>query len=355
MVLIQNLIQQNILDEYVIDIGWSPNGEYLAAITANGQIALFNMKSDFAWKELGRHKHGALSMQWHPYENLLASGGQDGKLTLWDISSMSEAWCQDFGGWIDCLSWSSLGQFLASSSGKKLSIWNVSGKHEETWSDHKSSISDIEWSPDGRFIATTTKGGITIRGYGDLDTTQYLEWHGCPIKMAWQPNGKQIAMGDEEAIHFWEVKTSKHHPLFGYNSKVSKMSWSSDGRYLATNDKENLVIWDCNPQHSANEQLFPLFSLVPECSLVGPSGSAPILLKQHAGEINSLVFQKNGELLASGDENGEVHIWDLQKTKIPIGSIAMDYPISKIAWSPDGQSLGIGGAEGTASIFSFDA
>ncbi len=350
----QNLIQQNVLDDYIIDLDWSPSGDYLAAITGSGQVALTNMKSDVLWSELGRHKHGANCMQWHPYEALLASGGQDGKLTLWDVTSMSEAWCQNLGGWIDCLSWSSLGHFLASSSGKNLNVWRMSGKHEQIWSNHKSSISDIGWSPDGRFIAATAKGGISIRGYGDLETTQLLEWHGCPIKMAWQPSGELIAMGDEEAVHFWEVESSMHHPMFGYNSKVSKMSWSSDGRFLATNDKENLVIWDCADQYSANEELFPLADLVPEDSLVGPGGTAPILLEQHRGEINSLVFQKKGELLASGDEKGKVHIWDLQESKVPIGSIALSYPISKIAWSPDGQRIGIGGTDGTVSIFTFD-
>lgn len=351
----ESLIQQDVLDEYIIDLDWSPSGDYLAVITASGQIALKNMKSNGFWNELGRHKHGANSMQWHPDDALLASGGQDGKLILWDVSSMNEAWNQHLGGWIGCLSWSSLGQYLASSSGKNLSVWSVSGKHEEIWSNHKSSISDIEWSPDGRFIAATAKGGITIRGCGHLETTQLLEWHGCPIKMAWQPNGKHIAMGDEEAIHFFEVETGMHQPLFGYNSKVSRMSWSPESRFLATNDKENLVIWDCGRQYSANEELFPLVDLVSPDSLVGPGGTPPILLKQHRGEINSLAFQKKGELLASGDENGEVHIWNLKQSAMPIGSIAFDYAISKIAWSPDGQHISIGGADGTVSIFSLES
>lgn len=354
MVLKQNLIQQDALDEYIIDLDWSPGGDFLAAITGSGQVALANMKSDDIWSELGRHKHGVNSMQWHPREALLASGGQDGKLTVWDVSSMSEAWSQDLGGWIDCLSWSSLGQYLASSSGKNLSVWSVSGQHEQFWSNHESSISDIEWSPDGRFIAATAKGGITIRGYGSLDTVKQLEWHGFPVKMAWQPNGNHIAMGDEEAIHFWEVETCMHQPLLGYKSKVSKMSWSSDSRFLATNDKENLVIWDCCHQNSANEELFPLAFLVSQDSLVGPGGTAPILLEQHKGEINSLVFQTKGELLASGDENGEVHIWNFQNSKIPVESIALSCPISIIAWSPDGQRIAIGGTDGTVSIFSFD-
>ena len=350
----EGLIQQGVLDEYIVDLDWSPRSDYLAAITANGQVALKDLKSDDPWGELGRHKYGANSMQWHPHNALLASGGQDGKLTLWDVSSMSEAWSQDFGGWIDCLSWSSLGQYLASSSGKNLSVWSVSGKHEEIWSNHKSSISDIGWSPDGRFIAATAKGGITIRGYGHLETTQLLKWQGCPVKMAWQPNGQHIAMGDEEAIHFFEVETGMHQPLFGYNSKVSRMSWSFESRFLATNDKENLVIWDCGRQYSANEELFPLVDLVSPDSLVGPGGTPPILLRQHRGEINALAFQKKGGLLASGDENGEVHIWNLKQSSVPIGSIALGCPISKISWSYDGRCIGIGGKDGTVSIVSFD-
>ncbi|MZH40244.1 MAG: hypothetical protein F3740_00280 [Nitrospinae bacterium] len=354
MMLKQNLIQQDVLDEYIVDLDWSPSANFLSAITVSGQVALLNMESDAPWRELGRHKHGVNSMQWHPHERLLASGGQDGKLTVWDIASISTAWNQEIGSWIDRLSWSSIGHFLASSSGKSLSVWSVSGKHEHIWCDHESSISDIEWSPDGRFIASTAKGGITIRGYGSVNSTQLLEWHGFPIKMAWQPNGEHIAMGDEEAIHFWKVETGEHQPLFGYKSKVSNMSWCSGNRFLATSDKEDLVIWDCCPQNSAKEELNDLAFLVSQNSLVGPGITKPILLKQHRGDINSLVFQKNGELLASGDENGEVHIWNLQKSQMPVESIELDYPISKIAWSPEGKHIGIGGTDGTVSIFNFE-
>ena len=38
---------------------------------------------------------------------------------------------------------------------------------------------------------------------------------------------------------------------------------------------------------------------------------------------------------------------------MPIKSIALGYPISKIAWSPDGQ-IAIGGGDGTVSIVTLD-
>lgn len=95
MLLKQNLIQQNILDDYIVDLNWSPCGNHLAAITGSGQVTLTNLKTDSFWNEIGRHKHGVNSMQWHPSEPLLASGGQDGRLIVWDISSWSAAWSQE--------------------------------------------------------------------------------------------------------------------------------------------------------------------------------------------------------------------------------------------------------------------
>ena len=207
MLLKQNSIQQNILDDYIFDLEWSPNGNYLAAITSSGQVGLANMKGDVFWIELGRHKQGVNSMKWHPRESLLATGGQDGKLTVWDTTSKSAAWSQEIGGWIDCLSWSSTFHFLASSCGKSLSIWSVSGKHEQIWTDHESTISDIEWSPDGCFIAATAKGGITIRGYGSLDSTQQLQWHGCPIKI---PAEKLIMYSN--LLGAQDLKVVRHPP-----------------------------------------------------------------------------------------------------------------------------------------------
>ena len=84
------------LDDYVIDLGWSPDGQTLAAASTAGPITLFAATDGATRHVLPGHGEGTNAIAWMPGDEsrrvkdnppyLLASGGQDGKVKLWDAT-----------------------------------------------------------------------------------------------------------------------------------------------------------------------------------------------------------------------------------------------------------------------------
>ena len=70
-------------------------------------------------------------------------------------------------------------------------------------------------------------------------------------------------------------------------------------------------------------------------------------LQGHHGYINAIAFSPDGGWVASGDDQGQVLIWDLGKDGELFKKIsAKAGAIKALAFSPDGQSVIIGGSGG---------
>jgi WD40 repeat protein len=74
------------LDDYVIDLAWSPDGAVLAAASGAGPVRLLEAGGGAAIHELAGHAAGTNALGWNPVEgaSLLATGGQDGTVKFWD-------------------------------------------------------------------------------------------------------------------------------------------------------------------------------------------------------------------------------------------------------------------------------
>ena len=109
------------LDDYVIDLGWSPDGQTLAAASAAGPITLFSTADGATRHVLPGHKEGTNCIAWMPSvagvgdpgspasarpATVLASGGQDGKVKLWDAGAGQHVATAEIGkGWVEHLAW----------------------------------------------------------------------------------------------------------------------------------------------------------------------------------------------------------------------------------------------------------
>src|SRR5688572_19534938 len=124
------------LDDYVIDLGWSPDGTQLAAASAAGPISLFAARDGRKHHELPGHENGTNVLAWMPGRTttrdvrspesglptpvsdlasapsapaILATGGQDGAVKFWDALAGQHTATASLGSaWIDHLTWRSL-------------------------------------------------------------------------------------------------------------------------------------------------------------------------------------------------------------------------------------------------------
>ena len=71
------------IDGHVISLAWSDALGVIAAASAEGPIALFDAKTGQLRANLPGHGFGTSCIAWSADGQLLASGGQDGKIRLW--------------------------------------------------------------------------------------------------------------------------------------------------------------------------------------------------------------------------------------------------------------------------------
>lgn len=86
-------------------------------------------------------------------------------------------------------------------------------------------------------------------------------------------------------------------------------------------------------------------STVLEVRAVGRPEAEGTSLDDHAGPISAIAFQPSGQLLASGDETGEVRLWDLESMAI-VASLRAASQIVDLSFTPDGTWLVVASRSG---------
>ncbi|KAI5477429.1 WD repeat protein, Prp8 binding protein [Pseudohyphozyma bogoriensis] len=84
------------------------------------------------------------------------------------------------------------------------------------------------------------------------------------------------------------------------------------------------------------------------------SGTVIRRFRGHRGIVNAVDVQKGAsgnKLIASASDDGTVRIWS-EEVKEEVDLIELGYPITSVKWSPDGQTLYIGGLDNDIHIFS---
>src|SRR5882724_2880111 len=94
------------LDDYVIDLAWSPDGALLAAASGSGPVSLFASTDGVRRHELPGHENGTNCLAWQPGAAALATGGQDGAVKFWDPAAGQHTATAKLGSaWVEHLAW----------------------------------------------------------------------------------------------------------------------------------------------------------------------------------------------------------------------------------------------------------
>ena len=159
---------------------------------------------------------------------------------------------------------------------------------------------------------------------------------GFPCLLAISRGGGMLACGTLDGqVRLWDLKTRASATVrFADSARVRALTFSDDGARLAAGTASGAIgVWRAP-------------GLKPEHELRG-----------HAGDVTSLAFSPAGTTLASGSTDLTVRLWDMisgAATTTPIRSTR--FPISFVAFSPDGQWLAVAGDEiGLWSLPDFQA
>jgi WD40 repeat protein/tRNA A-37 threonylcarbamoyl transferase component Bud32 len=317
----------------VLALAWSADGKRLASADGTGTIKLWDAAAGREISTVRAHAGAVYVLSWGPDGKRLASAGADNphpinvgpsqaRVKIWDVSTGKEILSLSgaAGGWLaPAPAWSPDGQRLAVAGPEGVRVWELA----------------------------TGKEALTLRGH--LDRVAAL---------AWSPDGTRLAsLGGDGMAKVWEAATGK--PVYTLRGLVDTspgvhdaglLAWAAGGRQLfGARPEGKIVVWDAaTGAEVRNRTLFTPF-------LRGGPAHSP-----------GLAFTPRGQRLAvtSGSHGtGEtIHIWDteLGKELLPLrttegpGARLGSIPLP-LTWSPDGEYLARGGADGFIKVLKVSA
>ncbi|KAL0580675.1 pre-mRNA cleavage and polyadenylation factor (CPF) complex subunit [Marasmius crinis-equi] len=68
-------------------LAWSPNGNLVASASRDQTVRVFDIRAMKEYRILKGHKKEVCSVTWHPFHQILVSGGSEGAIIHWDLST----------------------------------------------------------------------------------------------------------------------------------------------------------------------------------------------------------------------------------------------------------------------------
>ncbi len=278
------------------------------------------------------HKSAVQGLAFSPDGKLLATGGHDHMIHLWDVASGNVL--ADLPGHKDAiyaLEFSADGKRLASASlDRSIRLWDVaSGKNTMLLRGHNYSPQDLRFSADGkRLITVDRRESIRIwsmENGRELKTikSEFPGAYGmdlCSEKNLW------LTAGTSNNARLWRASDGKLlRVLAGHKDQVWSVRFTPDCRQAITGSADGrLGIWDLDSDAVTWREMggrVYRIDISPDGQRVGAplsTGLAVIvdlktdkrlILKGHTGEVNTLRFSPDGKLVATASDDGTLRLW----------------------------------------------
>jgi WD40 repeat protein len=355
----------------VLAVAFSADGHTLVSSSNDGLLLL--------WDLAGRRGFG------HPIGPTVSTGsfvafsrdgqtlaiGTPDRILLWDVplgQLRGDPFTTD--GPLYSVAFSADGMTLAATGQDKLLLWDT-GTHElraPPLPDTVATGGPLAFSPDGKLLAVSTAhGSIYLWDVGahQLHAAPLVGLVAAVTSLAFSPDGRILAAGAcvtaaaalcrQGEVQLWDLDTQQllHPRLDGYPSAVSSVAFSPDGRLLASGGcsrftesgtsciQGDVRVWDVSSQR-----------------LVG------ILPEVHKNRVDSVTFNRDGQMLASAGLEGIV-LWNIP-TRLPLGWLlpgtvsavppdplfpGAENAVASAAFSPDGLTLASGRDRGPALLW----
>jgi RNA polymerase sigma factor (sigma-70 family) len=382
----------------ILAVALSPDGKRLAASSADRTVQLWDVASGRVLRSFKGHVQAPHYLAFSPDGKLLATGsggvlGQGSELDglrLWDTATGKElAKLGPHAGGVSGVVFSPDGRRLYGGCYMSVRVWDVKDRKEILFgAGHHGWVGALAYSPDGRTLASAgSDRTVRLWDIGTRKERRRLE--GCrePIdSLAFRPDGAMLAAGTRDGtVVIWKLPSGKEAARL----KAGKEGWevravfSPDGKRLATVSRRHgqVTLWDAASlkeerklPHKGPGVMSLAFAPDSKRLVIGCSDEKRIRglanktidqvrlwdvvrgveIRRFDGVgqlfVTSVHFSADGQLLAAGNWDGSIELWDALHGRLRwrsqprIGG-------AHIAFSPDGRMLASTGHEGFVCLW----
>jgi serine/threonine protein kinase len=281
-------------------IAMSNNGRYLISGDDGGTVAVWNLTMPQQPIATYCNNNPIYAVAISSNLSQIASGDKNRRAQLRRLESVHNS-CQELHadpssldshhGFVNTVQFSPDGQMLASGGAdRRIKLWNTNtSKIITTFNEHQDSVLAMQFMPNGK-ILVSAGADQTIR-FWDVAQKQLLKTitaHDQSINtLAISPDGQLIISGSSDrTVQVRQLGTQQQHTLVGHQDRVLAVAISPDGQTIASGAADGMIhLWDVD-----SKQLINNFSA-------------------HTGAVKSIVFQVNSKFLITASLDRTMKIW----------------------------------------------
>ena len=267
------------------------------------------------------HKEGVFSLALAPGGKLVASGGGEGTVRIWNIENRRErAVLRGHTGRVLGLAWPPDGETIATGGeDNTIRLWNAtSGKEIEVLAKLPKPVQALAYSSDGTMLAAAVDREIMYWKLNGRRELRVLHGHQRTISgLAFLPGRLELAtFASDKTVRIWDlVKGRQLVVMEGPIGHCYVLAVSADGKMIACVGGGRVHLYDA-------ENRRPLNAIEPNARI-----------------ICGVAFSPDGKLLAIGSQDKEVVVWDIQRNKERARLNGHNFAVGQMAFLPEGDTL----------------
>ena len=269
------------------------------------------------------------------------------------------------------LAFSSDGRFLKSEKG----VWEIATGRNVSHHDTLPGVDVAGFLKDRKTFVSMGKARDTISilntETGQMTTTVIGERPGYAHLENYALTEDKIAIGSRDGrLELWDIRTGKKlstlreqtEKTINFRIGVSaenhsiSLAFTPDGVKLASGNLDGTVqVWDT----ITGKELIFLNKSMDKMKMLFHSPDGKLHThepweKNSPGRPTVLVFSPDGNLLAIGNINSSIQLWNIVTTELIASFAGHTSNVSRLAFSPDGNTLASGSSDGTVRFWSIE-